>query len=67
MDDEYDEVIRERQEQRGGNVQSKAHKSRKATVEDAEDKSDRVERGRSTTTVQTPEPETDDERSAFIL
>ena len=39
----------------------------KATVEDAEDESDGVERGRSTTTVQTPEPETDDEWSAFIL
>ena len=67
MDDEYDEVIRERREQWGGNMQLKAHKSCKATVEDAEDESDGVERGRSTTTVQTPEPETDDEQSVFIL
>ena len=48
-------------------TQSKGHKSRKPTVEDVEDNGDKVRRGQSTATTPSPELDSDDELSVFVL
>ena len=64
--DEYDELQRVR-ERSAPTTQSKGHKSRKPTVEDVEDDGDKVGRGQSTATTPSPELDSDDELSAFVL
>ena len=64
--DEYDELQRER-ERSMPTTQSKGHKSRKPTVEDVKDDGDKVGRGKSTATTPSPELDSDNELSVFVL
>ena len=48
-------------------TQSKGHKSHKPTVKDVEDDGDKVRRGQSTATTPSPELDSDDELSVFVL